>query len=157
VSVATHDTARYGEAGISLVGTLLVVIILGALAGIALSQTTSSPPSTRHGGTTVPSTTPKDVGSDASAASLASCEANFTTVESAVESYLAMNGAKPPAGTAWATAGAGGPLLEAWPQVPSQYAISWNGEVLSVVPAHGTPSHGSYGTATPRTGCYAVR
>lgn len=157
MGVVTRGSARYGESGVSLVGTLLVVIILATLAGVVISQTTGSPPSTHHGGTTAPSTSPKDVGSDASAASLASCEANFTTVESALESYLALNGTKPPAGTAWATSSASGPLLEAWPQVPSQYTISWNGEVLSVVPSRGAPSHGSYGTATPRTGCYAVR
>ncbi len=155
--VATRGTVRFSESGVSLVGLLLVVVILGAMAGIAISQTTGSSPGTGHADTTSPSTAPQDIGSDAGAASLASCEANFATVESAVSTYLALNGTEPPAGTSWATSGANGPILDAWPQVPAEYTISWNGAVLSVVPVHGAASHGSYGTASARTGCFAVR
>lgn len=135
----------------------MTLVILGALVGITLAFTQSPAPTSTHGGTTAPSTAPVDVGNDANAASLAACEANFAIVESAVADYLSLHGADPPAGTAWATAtGDGGPLLGSWPGVPGHYTLSWNGTTLSVVPAKGTASDGSYGTASPPSGCYAA-
>lgn len=123
---------------------------------LALTRT-SSPPAA-PGATTAPSTAPQDVGSDSRAATFAACVTNFLTVDSAVTSYLTTHASEPPAGTAWAThAGGGGPLLSSWPDDPGHYVLTWNGAELSVVPVGGPASHGNDGSASPATGCYAVK
>jgi hypothetical protein len=152
------------ERGSSLVAILSVVATLGVLVAITLSLSlgSSTPPSHTppHSNTATTSTTttaPKDAASGASEATLAACQANFAIIESAVETYRALNGTYPPAGTAWAISDAdGGPLMQSWPSTPSSYAITWNGRVLSVIPVRGTASHGSAGNQTLKTGCFAA-
>jgi hypothetical protein len=152
------------ERGSSLIAILSVVATLGILVALTLSftlgattPTTLAPRPSSTGTTSTTTTVPKDVASGASEATLAACQANFAVIESAVQDYEALNGTPPPAGTAWATSGAnGGPLMQSWPSAPSAYAINWNGKVLSVIPERGTPSHGSAGSAAPKTGCFAA-
>jgi hypothetical protein len=103
-------------------------------------------------------TVPKDAASGATEASLASCEANFAIVDSAVQTYQALNGSYPPAGTAWATSNAnGGPLLQTWPSGGQSYRLAWNGQQLSVIPASGPASHGSFGEGPHASGCFALK
>lgn len=170
--VATHEQriaatdlgAR--ERGSSLIAILSVVATLGILVALTLTLTlgTTTPTTTlpaQHSSisstTSTTTTAPKDVASGASEAAIAACQANFATIDSAIGVYLALNGTDPPAGTAWATSDAnGGPLLQSWPSAPSSYTITWNGRELSVIPARGVPAHGSAGTETPKTGCFAA-
>jgi hypothetical protein len=148
------------ERGSSLLGILSVVAILGILVAITLSLSlggsTSPTPAPPNSGTTT-TTAPKDVASGASEATLAACEANFAVVDSAVETYRAVNGSSPPAGTAWATSDTnGGALMQSWPSAPKSYAITWNGQELSVIPVKGVAAHGSLGSQALKTGCYAL-
>ncbi len=148
------------ERGSSLVAILSVVAILGILVALTLSLSlgTSTPTTLEpvHSNATT-TTAPKDVASGATEATLASCEANFTIVESAVENYRALNGSYPPAGTAWATSDANGEqLMQSWPSAPSSYRITWDGHELSVIPVRGAPAQGSFGSQALKTGCYAL-
>jgi hypothetical protein len=137
---------------------LSIVAILGILVAITLSLSlgTSAPPTHAPSDSSATTTTvPKDAASGATEATLSACEANFATVDSAVQTYQALNGSYPPAGTAWATPGVNGDgLLQSWPSAPS-YAIVWNGRELSVIPAHGAVARGSAGSRALKTGCYA--
>ncbi len=137
---------------------LSVLAILAILVTITLSLNLGSSPSTTTTTPNVTTTTaPKTIASGASEATLASCEANFTTVDSAVETYRALNGSYPPAGTAWATSDANGDqLMQSWPSAPSSYRITWDGHELSVIPVRGAAAHGSMGSPTLKTGCYAL-
>lgn len=141
-----------------MIATLLVVIILGVLVVIVLaSQHSSPPPASDNSAGSTTTTVPKTVASGATEADLASCEANYATVQTALSTYRALVGHDPPAGTSWATSDAnGGPLLQSWPTDGKYYAMTWNGAILSVVPLKGASSHGSYGTSAPRTGCFAL-
>jgi hypothetical protein len=149
------------ERGSSLLGILSVVGTLGILAVIVLTLNFGSSPSTV--GTTVPGVTqtttttgPQDIGIEQSAAERAACQVNFLALSTAVTEYSSLNGSDPPAGTAWATSSsAGGPYVQTWPSGAPAYTITWNGTTLSVVPVKGHASHGSPGTTSPATGCFA--
>ena len=144
-----------GDHGVSMIGLLAVVVILGVLAVVALSQ--STPPSTSgsSGGTNT-TTAPQSVASGAQLAAVAACQADFALVKVALQDYRAVNGSPPASGTAWAIRSAlGGPYLQSWPSVASYFTIRWDGSALSVIPAKGVASHGSYGTKSPATGCFA--
>lgn len=152
---------RRSERGVAMLSTLIVVIILGVIVTVVISEQSSSPPPSGSGTasvattTTVPTT--KTIGSDSQASTVSACEANFATMSTAIETYRALHGSAPPAGTAWATSSVGGsPILQSWMSSAVGYEISWNGSVLSVVPTKGAYSYGSYGTSTPQTGCFAA-
>ncbi len=157
------------ERGSSLIGLLIVVLILGVMAAVTLGGLGYTPnaamtgiPSTMPGGGAIVATTSTTIVTHrlvnhASATAIAACRADYATVRAAVQNYKKRNGALPPAGTAWAHASAkGGPLLKVWPQDDHDYTIVWNGSTLSVVPVKGTVAHGSVGTSSPPTGCYAA-
>ena len=150
-----NDTAEYGFA---MIATLIVVVILAILVALTLSLSGGNTPKSSGNATLRTTTTiPKSIAAGAQQATVAACEANFETVRTALATYRALNGVNPPAGTAWATSAAnGGPLLTAWPSNAKSYAITWNGLTLDVVPAKGVASHGSFGTASPLTGCLAA-
>jgi hypothetical protein len=145
-----------------MLSTLIVVIILGVMVTVVLSQSpgkkaNTSPNSSNQSTATTTSTTPKSIGTEAQLAAVSSCEANYDTVSTAIQTYSAENGTNPPAGLAWATSTASnGPFLQSWPSDPKYYAIVWNGVSISVVPVKGVASHGSIGTSSPPTGCYAA-
>ena len=139
------------QSGIALVATLASLIIVAILAVIVLSQTSSSPPLTISPGTTLDAS----AGNSSRLADQATCEVNFEAVSGALTAYVTLHGANPPAGTAWATARAGGPLLRAWPDGDG-YAITWDGRSLMVRPAHGRISVNSDGTSSPASGCLAL-
>jgi type II secretory pathway pseudopilin PulG len=147
------------ESGVAMLSTLVVVVILGVLVTVVLSN---SPGSKSKGGSnsstqTTITTTPKSIGTEAQLAAVSGCEANYTSVVTAVQTYSAENGSPPPAGTAWATStSGGGPFIASWPADPKYYSIVWNGVSVVVVPAKGVASHGSQGTSSPPTGCYAA-
>jgi hypothetical protein len=160
-------TRRAGEAdareqGSSLIAILSVIATLGVLVAIALSVGlgTSTPPRTSHSsaaGTTT-TTAPQSVVSGATEATLAACEANFAVVSSAIQTYRALDGNYPPAGTAWATTTANaGPLMATWPSGARSYRLVWNGQQLSVIPTSGTASHGSVGQGPNVSGCFAAK
>ena len=139
---------RSPESGIALVATLAALIIVAILVVIVLAQTSNPPSVSLAPGTTLAGT------SAGRAAAQATCVANFEAVGAAINTYVTQHGPYPPAGTAWATAKANGPLLRAWPSQPG-YAITWNGTALGVRPAHGAASEGSDGDARRHSGCYA--
>lgn len=149
------------ERGSSLLGILSVVATLGILATIVLTINFGSSPSSV--GTTMPgssptttTTEPQNVASEQQIAERTACQSNFTVVTTAVSYYRSLNGSNPPAGTAWATSkSAGGPYLQTWPSGAPTYSLTWNGATLSVIPTKGSASHGSIGTASPPTGCFA--
>jgi len=148
----------FTEEGVSMIATLIVVVILGVLVSIALSSGHGAPPPASDSGSpTTTTTTTSNIGAVATEATVTACQANYATINTAVQDYRAVNGVAPPAGTAWATSSAmGGPLLQSWPTDAKYYSITWNGKVVSVVPVQGVASHGTYGTASPATGCFAA-
>lgn len=153
--MATHAS----EYGVAMIGMLIVIVILGILAAIVLSQQ-GSPTPQDIGGATYPgagaTSIPQSVASGARLGAIAACKADFDSVASALETYRAVNNVDPGTGTAWATSATlGGPYLESWPSGAGHYSITWDGWILSVVPAKGVASHGSCGTSSPVTGCYA--
>jgi hypothetical protein len=140
-----------------------VLVILGVTAGIvvsALPSTTSvtlptekaTSTTTKTSGPTTTTTTRTII----SAAAVAECTADVKTIQLAEQAYAAEHGAPPPAGSAWATASAGGgPFLHSWPSAPGQFTVRWTGAALVVTPVHGRAATGT-GTAAPPTGCYAA-
>jgi hypothetical protein len=150
-------SARRSESGVAMLSTLVVVIILGVLVTVVLSNSPGSKSTGGSSSQTTTTLTPKSIGTEAQLAAVSGCEANYTSVATAVSTYSAENGSPPPAGTAWATStSSGGPFIESWPADPKYYSITWNGVSVSVVPAKGVASHGSQGTSSPPTGCYAA-
>ena len=143
-----------------MLATLLTVIILGVLA-VIMFNTLGGSPSGTDTGTTIPgevtTTVPATPANGAKAAAVSACQANYQALVTALTDYRSLNGSPPVAGTAWATSKSnGGPYLQVWPESATYYSITWNGTQLSVIPARGTPSHGSDGTSSPKTGCYAA-
>lgn len=143
-----------------MLGILLTVIILGVMVVIMLKTLGGSPSSTGST-TTIPGvtvttapTTPASAGQEAA---VSACEANYQALETALADYESLNGSSPAAGESWATAAAnGGPFLQQWPETAAYYTITWNGTFFSVIPVRGAPSHGSYGSSSPKSGCYAA-
>jgi hypothetical protein len=152
---------RRSERGVGMISTLAVVVILGVIVTIVISNGgTPSTPQTNVSGApsgTTTTTGPSSIGSDAKAAAISSCLGNFAIVESAISDYQTLENSTPPAGTTWATSPSSGPILQSWPSDPPYYALSWNGHELSVIPWRGgAASHGNTGTSSPPTGCHAV-
>jgi hypothetical protein len=141
-----------------MISTLAVVVILGVLVTVVISNGPSGPQSTLQGsaGTTT-STSVKTIGNDTTASAISSCLANYTEVDAALTYYKTLNGTSPSAGTAWATSTtSGSALIQSWPSGLPHYTITWNGVEISVIPKRGVPSHGTPGTSSPATGCYAA-
>jgi hypothetical protein len=142
-----------------MLSTLVVVVILGVLVTVVLSNSPGKKPNASGDSSTQTTitTTPKSIGTEAQLAAVSGCEANYTSVVTAVQTYSAENGSPPAAGTVWATStSSGGPFIESWPADPKYYSIVWNGVSVDVIPAKGVASHGSVGTSSPPTGCYAA-
>jgi hypothetical protein len=146
------------ENGVGMVATLAVVVILGVIVTIAISNGPSSPQTSGEtpAGTTT-TTTVKSIGTEANEAAVSSCLGNYAAVSAALATYKTLESSAPPAGTAWATSSANGvALLESWPTDAPYYVITWNGVTLNVTPRKGVASHGTRGTSAPPTGCYAA-
>jgi hypothetical protein len=160
VSGLTRSSRRGDERGVAMVSTLVTLIVLGVIAGVVVAESSPSKPSPStqsSGASPTTTTTPQSIGTDTQLAAVSGCEANFSTIATALQAYSAVNGSPPPAGTAWATSTAhGGPFLQSWPTDPAYYSITWNGVSESVVPKNGIASHGSTGTTSPPTGCNAA-
>ena len=138
-----------------MVSMLIVVVILGILVVIVVSHPQSATPTS---GSSAGSTTtvPQTIAQAVPPAQLSACEADFTSVTTAISAYEAVNAAPPAPGTAWATSTSNsGPFLQSWPSDAPNFSISWDGTQLSVIPQKGVASHGSYGTSLPATGCFA--
>ena len=153
-----HGSCR--EQGIALLGTLLTLIVLGVMAVIMLNTLGGSPSGTGTI-TTIPgattTTVPATAESGAQEAAASACQANYQAIETALADYRSFNGSLPAAGAAWATAATnGGPFLQVWPESALYYSITWNGAQLSVIPVRGASSHGSDGTSSPKSGCFAT-
>jgi hypothetical protein len=154
-----HRWRDHNERGSSLLGILSVVATLGILAVIVLTLNFGSSPApvgtTLAGSPPTTTTGPQNIASEQQVADRAACQADFTALSTAMADYRALNGSNPPAGVAWATStSAGGPYLQSWPSLAPAFSLTWNGTVLSVVPAKGRASHGSFGTTSPATGCF---
>ena len=141
-----------------MIATLLVVIILGVVAAIVITQESPSTPMPSPGANGSTTTTvPHTVGSGADLAARAACEADFVALTTALNDYRALNGSLPGPGTSWAISAAnGGPLLVTWPSEPRYFSITWNGSALSVIPVRGTSSHGTAGSVAAKTGCFSI-
>jgi hypothetical protein len=141
-----------------MVSTLAVVVILGVIVTVVISNGPSGPKSTVGGSSgTTTTTSVKSIGSDATASAISACVANYDEVNTALTYYKTLNGTSPSAGTAWATTTTdGSALIDSWPTGAPYYTITWNGVELTVIPKRGAPSHGTSGTSSPRTGCYAA-
>ena len=146
-----------------MLGILLTVIVLGVmvvimfntLGGTPTGTCTTVPGSTPTPGTTT--TAPATPANGAQEAAVTACQANYQAIETALTEYRSLNGSSPASGAAWVTATAnGGPYLQAWPESATYYSIIWNGAQLSVIPVRGAPSHGTDGTSSPKTGCFAA-
>jgi type II secretory pathway pseudopilin PulG len=158
---APTDVPDATESGVAMIGTLLVVIILGILVTIVLTNQPAAKNTTQEttssGALVTTTTVPQSVGSAAQQAAVSTCQLNFQAVTTALTDYKAVNGSNPAAGVAWATSSAlGGPYMQTWPNGHPYYTLQWNGSALSVVPLRGTASHGSIGTSAPATGCFAA-
>ena len=156
---AKFRAGRNSERGVGMVSTLAVVVILGIIVTVVISNGPSGPKSTLKGsaGGTTTTTGIKSIGNEATASAISACLASYTEVNTALTYYKTLNGASPPAGTAWATTStSGSALIESWPSGEPYYTITWNGVEFTVIPKRGTPSHDSAGTSSPATGCYAA-
>ncbi len=144
------------QRGASMIGIVIVVLILGVMAAIALSQLEHE--TTTHAAGKTQSLLKRSTGASSTnqQAAIAACQADFQAVQQLLQIYQTEHQTNPPAGTAWAqslaTEGAQG---DAWPS-SSSFAITWDGSVLSVIPTTGTASHGSSGAVSPPTGCFAA-
>jgi hypothetical protein len=152
------DHGSCSEQGVALLGTLLTLIILGVMVVIMFNTLGGSPSGT---GTTIPgattTTAPATPANGAQEGATSACQLNFQSIETALSEYHALNGSLPAAGTAWATAAAnGGPFMTVWPESGLYYTITWNGAQLSVIPVRGASSHGTAGTSSPKSGCFAA-
>lgn len=142
-----------------MVATLSVVLTLGLLVTIVVAASPGSTPKRDQRSTPNVTTTtiPKTISSGANESAISACEVDFQAVNSAVATYRTLNNSFPPAGTAWATSSAnGGPFLQTWPSNVKYFSLTWDGTSLNVVPVRGTASHGTFGTSSPATGCYAA-
>jgi hypothetical protein len=143
-----------------MLGILLTVIVLAVMVVIML-HTLGGTPSGTGTGTTIPgvttTTAPATAESGAQIAAVSACQANYEAIETALADYRTLNGSSPAPGAAWATATVnGGPYLQVWPESAPYYSITWSGAQLSVTPVRGASSHGSDGTSSPKTGCFAA-
>jgi hypothetical protein len=150
----------WGDEGVAMLATLLTIIILAVMAVIMLNTLGGSPSGTGTG-TTIPgattTTTPATPENGAQEAAVSACQLNYQAIETALADYRSLNGSLPVAGAAWATAATnGGPYLQVWPESAPYYSITWNGTQLSVIPVRGASSHGSDGTSSPKSGCFAA-
>ncbi|MFI5035763.1 MAG: hypothetical protein ACHQFZ_06120 [Acidimicrobiales bacterium] len=143
----------------AMVATLMVVVILAVMVSIALSAGSGPTP---HGtsvanGPTTSTTAASNASQDFRSARVSQCQADYQSLKTALATYRALNGAYPPAGTAWATSSAnGGPYLQSWPTDAKHFTISWNGSSLNVVPYRGLAARGSDGSRSPASGCFAA-
>ena len=155
-----RDHLSRREEGVALLATLITVLILGVMAVIMFNALGGTPSSTVTGTTTpgeVTTTAPATPENGALEAASSACQLNYVAIETALGDYRTLNGSLPGAGDAWATATAnGGPYMQAWPESGRYYTISWNGAQLTVTPARGASSHGSDGTSSPKSGCFAA-
>ncbi len=152
-----NASRRRGDEGFSLISLLIVVIILGVMMTLTIDSLdgTGLPSSPSNATTTLPST-PSGANTVITQAQVAACKADFSTIETALVTYLSDNGRPPGAGTTWATSNPNGaPILSAWPSGAPNFTFAWNGTNLEVIPAHGNASYDSLGTSSPPTGCYA--
>lgn len=135
-----------------MLGVLAAVVVsaLPSTTSVTLPTESTTSTSLRPGQATTTTTTQSVM----SGALLAQCVADVQAVQGAAQDYAALNGAEPPAGTAWATSSQhSGPFLRSWPGDAAHYTIRWNGVTVVVVPVHGRASVGSVGTRSPPSGC----
>lgn len=160
-------SSESAERGSSLVALLIVMLILGLMAAVALgglgytpNSTITGIPSTMPGGgaivTTPTTVAAKSRGETMRETAIEACRVDYEMVSAAVHRYKMLNGSLPRTGTAWAQdATDGGPFLRVWPR-NNRFVIEWNGSTLSVIPAKGAVAHDSIGTSSPATGCFAA-
>jgi hypothetical protein len=157
VPTATSRHAKREE-GVSMVATLVVVVILGVVASVVIAgQNTNSKNQKARALPGVTTTTaPRSTGSASEESTVAACQADYQSINTALGAYKALNGHSPAPGTSWATSSLnGGPFLTTWPSQVRSFTLVWTGTTLNVVPRIGTASEGSMGDASAKTGCFA--
>ncbi|MFZ1063200.1 MAG: hypothetical protein WAN30_06990 [Acidimicrobiales bacterium] len=114
-------------------------------------------PSTGPNDSTSTLVTSSGAGGIVTQAAISACEADYSSIETAIVTYFSDNGKPPGPGTSWATSNPNGaPIMQSWPSGAPNFTFTWNGTVLIVTPRYGPASSDSVGTSTPRTGCYAA-
>lgn len=146
------------ERGLSLISLLLVVIILGVMMVLTIDSLDGTGlPASESKGSTSTLVTSTGAGGIVTQAAVSACEADYSSIETAIVTYFSDNGKPPGPGTSWATSNpSGAPIMQSWPSGAPNFTFTWNGTVLIVTPRYGPASSDSVGTSTPRTGCYAA-
>jgi hypothetical protein len=143
-----------------MIGLLLVVLILGLMAAVTLNSlgfSNSIPSSLRAPHSTSPAGGTADINQLSSPALVAACLADYVEISTAEQVYAALNSSPPSSGTSWAISlPVGQSQLATWPDGGKHFRIIWNGKAIEVRPHKGLESIGNAGSATERTGCYAV-
>jgi len=105
------------EKGFSLISLLLVVMILGIMMALTLESLNGTGlTSSGTGGSSTTLSIPKGAGDVVAQAQISACEADFSSVETAIVTYYSDNGKPPGAGTTWATHNPyGSPIMQSWP------------------------------------------
>ncbi len=133
--------------GFNLMGLLLVVVILGISAVVAVSSlggNTSGKQSDGSGATTI-GTSATEIGGIANQGAIAACEADASEVQTAIQDYSALHGVAPAAVTAPLLTTGPSPFLVSFPSSPD-FAISIvSGVVMIAAPTTSTPV--AYGTS----------
>ncbi|MGA2432200.1 MAG: hypothetical protein ABSG09_01945 [Acidimicrobiales bacterium] len=153
----TTTRLEHREGGFSLISLLLVLIILGVMMVLAIDSLdqTGLPASGSRGSTSTLASS-KGAGGIVTQAEVSACEADYSSIETAIVTYFSDNGKPPGPGTTWATSNPSGePIMPSWP-TSRDFSFTWNGTVLTIQPRYGPSSSDSLGTASPRTGCYAA-
>jgi hypothetical protein len=135
-----------------------VVIILGVMMALTLESFNGTGlTGAGNSGSTSTLATSNGAGGIVTQTEVSACEADFSSVETALVTYLSDNGRPPGAGTTWATSNPNGaPIMQSWPSGAPYFTLTWTGTVLIITPRYGPPSSDSVGTSSPRTGCYAA-
>ncbi|MDA8271807.1 MAG: type II secretion system protein [Actinomycetota bacterium] len=121
-----------GESGFTLIELLIVIVVLGILAAVVVFAL---------GGVTGKS-------------ALSACEADGTTIETAIAAFNANNPGVPvtKADLLPGTSGLGGPYIQSWPSNLPYYAYAINNGVLDIATDASGPVTTSTAPATPYAG-----
>ncbi len=152
-----RDHRNQDQSGFSLISLLLVVIILGVMMTLTIDSLDGTGIPASSSSTSASLATPQGANDVISQAQVVACEADYSSIETALVTYLSDNGRPPGPGTTWATVNPhGAPIMQSWPSGGPYFSLTWDGTVLTVTPRFGPSSHDSIGTPDPRTGCYAA-
>jgi len=133
--------------GFNLIGLLLVVVVLGVSAAVAVSSLAGTTPGTTAGTTpgTTAGTTPGTVGGAVNQSAVAACESDAAAVETAMQDYSTLHDVASAVVTPALLTSGPSPFLVSFPS-SSDYTISIvSGVVMIAAPKTSAPV--AYGTS----------